>query len=47
MYGTLRALSYVVKFYCCWMWQNLIWNVFNVEGCGASSAEYLVHLVSV
>ena len=29
------------------MWQNLIWIVFYVEGCGVSSAEYLVHLVSV
>ena len=29
------------------MWQNLVWIVFYVEGCGASSAEYRVHLVSV
>ena len=29
------------------MWQNLVWIVFYVEGCGASSAEYCVHLVSV
>ena len=38
-----RFLSYVVKFYCCWMWQ--IWNVFHVEDCGVSSVEYRVHLV--
>ena len=29
------------------MWQNLVWIVFYVEGCGASSAEYRVHLASV
>ena len=27
------------------MCQNLIWVVFDVEGCGVSSAEYSVHLV--
>ena len=27
------------------MWQNLVWIVFYVEGCRASSAEYRVHLV--
>ena len=27
------------------MWQ--MWIVFYVEGCGVSSAEYHVHLVSV
>ena len=27
------------------MWQ--IWTVFYVEGCGVSSVEYRVHLVSV
>ena len=37
--------SYVVKFYCCWMWQ--IWKIFNVESCGVSSADYHVHLVGV
>ena len=29
------------------MGQNLIWIVFYLEGCGVSSAEYRVHLVSV
>ena len=29
------------------MWQNLVWIVFHMEGCGVSSAEYRVHLVSV
>ena len=29
------------------MWQNLVWIVFYVEGCGASSAQYRVHLVCV
>ena len=43
----VRSLSYVVKFYCCWMRQNLVWMVFYVQGCGVSSAEYRVHLVSV
>ena len=45
LHGMLGVLSYVVKFYCCWMWQNLVWIVFYVEGCGVSSAEYRVHLV--
>ena len=45
LYGVLGVLSYVVKFYCCWMWQ--IWIVFYVESCGVTSAEYRVHLVSV
>ena len=34
--------SYVVKFYCCW-----IWIVFYVESCGVSSAKCWVHLVGV
>ena len=36
LHGMLGVLSYV----------NM-WIVFYVEGCGASSAEYSVHLVSV
>ena len=39
-------LSYVVNFTAAeCAWQNLVWIVFYVEGCGASSAEYCVHLV--
>ena len=41
LHGMLGVLSYHG------MWQNLVWIVFYVEGCGASSAEYRVHLVSV
>ena len=32
---------YIVKFYCCSMWQ--IWVVFHVEGCGVSKEFLVVH----
>ena len=45
LYGMLGVLGYVIAAECgriC-----MIWIVFYVEGCGVSSAEYRVHLVSV
>ena len=39
------SVSYVVKFYYCWIWQ--IWIVFYVEDCGESNAECRVHLVGM
>ena len=39
------SVSYVVKFYYCWIWQ--IWIVFYVEDCGESNGECRFHLLGV
>ena len=38
---------YVGSFNLCYESGIIMWIVFYVEGCGASSAEYRVHLVCV
>ena len=38
-----QSVSYVVKFYYCWIWQ--IWIIFYVNNCRESNAECRFHLV--